>query len=386
MPARPHLRPRQHRPAARILGGTLLLAIAAALVAGVIGGLLRAGVAVPLPDGSGWPGQAVLAHAFLIMVAFMGTVIGLERAVAVGVRWAFAAPAAAALAGVLMLAGWPALARGLALLAAFGFIAVNVAVVARQPAPHTALLLTGAAAWLVGNVLHALGAHAAAVVPWWFAFLVLTIAAERLEMTRLMRRRRGSAAALNGCLGLLLAGAAAFALAPTWGGLLYGTALTGLAIWLVAFDIARRTVASHGLSRYMAVCLLLGYAWLGVAGAAWIATALGHPARDAALHALGIGFVVSMMFGHAPVILPALARIKLQFGAAFYLPLALLHASLALRLFGAPHEAGLRSLGAAGNAAAIGAFALTVFGAALAWRRAHPASSSSNSDAIPAPH
>lgn len=387
MPARrpSRLRPRQRPPAARLVAATLLLGTVAALVAGVIGGLLRAGLAVPLPQGSAWAGPAVLAHAFLIMGAFMGTVIGLERAVALGARWAYTAPAAAMLAGLCTLGGLSAAAHALALLAALAFVAVNVAVVARQPAPHTTLLLTGATAWLVGNVLQALGAHAAAVVPWWFAFLVLTIAAERLEMTRLMRRRRGSAAMLCGCLGLLLAGAAAFALAPVWGGLLYGTALIGLAVWLLAFDIARRTVASHGLSRYMAVCLLLGYGWLGVAGAAWIATALGLPARDAALHGLGIGFVVGMMFGHAPVILPALARIKLQFGRAFYVPLALLHLSLVVRLAGAPLDAGLRALGAAGNAVALVAFVLTVVGAALAWRRAHPASSPTP-DAIPAPH
>jgi hypothetical protein len=276
-----------------------------------------------------------------------------------------------------MLAGLPAAAAAGAVIASFAFIAVNVTVVARQRAPHTALLLTGAAAWLVGNVLFALGARPAAVVPWWFAFLVLTIAAERLEMTRLMRRRRGAAAALAGGLGLLLAGAAAFALDPVAGGLLYGTALLGLAAWLIVFDVARRTIAAHGLSRYMAVCLLLGYAWLAVAGAAWIATALGHPARDAALHALGLGFVVSMMLGHAPVILPALARIKLQFGGFFYVPLA--------RLAGGAFDFRLLGAGAAGNAVAIVVFAATVAGAAIAWRRAHPPSTRPP-DAIPAPH
>ena len=84
----------------------------------------------------------------------------------------------------------------------------------------------------------------------------------------------------------------------------------------------------------MAVCLLSGYVWLAVAGIAWAATALGWPARDAALHALGLGFLVSMMLGHAPVILPAVAGIKLQFGRFFYVPLALLQISLLLRLGG----------------------------------------------------
>lgn len=376
-----------HRPPVRalILRTLFLLVVASLLVSGVIGGLLRAGVAVPLPIRSVWPGQAVLAHAFLMICAFMGTVIGIERAVAVKARAAFAAPVFSAIAGVSMLAGASAAATWLAVLASLAFIAVNMAVVSRQKAAHTLLLLTGATAWLVGNLLLALGSQAAAVVPWWFSFLVLTIAAERLEMTRLMRRRSGAAPALYVCLGLMLAGSAAFAVSPVWGGWLYGLSLAGLAMWLVIFDIARRTISSLGLSRYMAVCLLLGYAWLAVAGLAWIATSLGYAARDVALHALGLGFIFSMMLGHAPVILPALARVKLLFGGFFYVPLALLHISLALRLFFGPFDFALLGAGALGNAAAIAFFAATMVGSALAWRAKHRASHKTR-HVVSAPH
>ena len=38
-----------------------LMGVAALLVTGIVGGLLRAGVAVPVPGDSIWPGQAVLA-------------------------------------------------------------------------------------------------------------------------------------------------------------------------------------------------------------------------------------------------------------------------------------------------------------------------------------
>lgn len=368
-----------------ILRTLFLLVVASLLVTGVIGGLLRAGVAVPVPSRSAWPGQAVLAHAFLMICAFMGTVIGIERAVAVKARAAFAAPVCSALAGVSMLSGASVAASWLAVLASLAFIAVNVTVVSRQKAAHTLLLLTGATAWLVGNLLLALGSQAAAVVPWWFSFLVLTIAAERLEMTRLMRRRSGAAPALYVCLGLMLAGSTAFAVSPVWGGWLYGLSLAGLALWLVIFDIARRTISSQGLSRYMAVCLLLGYAWLAVAGLAWIATSLGYAARDVALHALGLGFIFSMMLGHAPVILPALARVKLLFGGFFYVPLALLHTSLVLRLFFGPFDFALLSAGALGNAAAIAFFAATMVGSALAWRAKHPASHKSR-HVVSAPH
>jgi len=158
---------------------------------------------------------------------------------------------------------------------------------------------------------------------------------------------------------------------PVAGAFVFGGALCALAAWLVCFDIARRTIASNGLSRYMAVCLLAGYAWLGIAGAAWMAAAAGHPLRDLALHALGVGFVFSMMLAHAPVILPALTRVKVQFGRHFYVPLALLHASLAIRALASLELEFLR-VGAWGHAAAIAAFLLTLLASALAWRSRHP--------------
>jgi hypothetical protein len=53
---------------------------------------------------------------------------------------------------------------------------------------------------------------------------------------------------------------------------------------------------------------------------------------DAGLHAVFIGFVISMIFGHAPIILPAILGVPINFHRGSYLPLALLHLSLGLRL------------------------------------------------------
>jgi hypothetical protein len=223
------------------------------------------------------------------------------------------------------------------------------------------LLLVAAIAWAVGSGLHAGQPGSAAALPWWFAFLILTIAAERLEMTRLTRRHPAALPAFVAIVVTLLVGAA-------MSGLLFGAALVALAAWLFAVDIARHTVRTSGLPRYMAVCLLSGYAWLAIGGVAWIAWQLGLPARDAALHALGLGFVFSMVMGHAPVILPALARVKLRFGPWFYLPLAALHGTLAWRLGAGWADAAARSQGALGNALAIALFLLIVLGAIAAWR------------------
>jgi len=347
------------RPGRRSTGRWLLLpalAVPVALVAGIAGGLLRAGVALPAIGGD-WLGPAALAHAFLMICVVLGTVIAIERAVAVGHPLAFVGPSLSAGAGIAQLAGAGRFAAWLALAASLAFVAVNVVIMRRQRAAHTALLLLGAVCWAVGCLGYATGAPVNEV-PCWFTFLVLTIAAERLEMTRLMRRRPGTSAALAAILVALLLGAMG-------SNVLFGLALAALAVWLLLFDIARRTVRTHGLSRYMAVCLLLGYGWLLVAGLAWAGASRGWPLRDAALHGLGLGFVIGMVFGHAPVILPAIARIKLKFGPAWYLPLALLHASLAGRLFGGP---GLLAAGAVGNALAIAGFAVTVVGAALAFQ------------------
>ena len=126
--------------------------------------------------------------------------------------------------------------------------------------------------------------------------------------------------------------------AATWlpdaGLRLGGVGLLALAAWLARYDIARRTVRIPGVTRFIALCLLAGYAWLAVGGAAWLAFGAAAPAlaRDAMLHALFLGFVISMVYGHAPVILPAVLRIPLPYRPSFYVHLALLQAGLVVRV------------------------------------------------------
>ncbi len=99
---------------------------------------------------------------------------------------------------------------------------------------------------------------------------------------------------------------------------------------------AEVSVRATGLTRYMALALLGGYAWLAVAGVLWIvAGQMGEPASyGAMLHALFLGFVISMVLAHAPVILPAVLGVRLPYHPVLYAPLVLLHGSLVLRLVG----------------------------------------------------
>lgn len=353
------------------LGARLLMALAvAALLAAVAGGLLRAGVLAPGLVARPMLANALISHAALMICAFFGTVIGVERAVALHRPWAFLAPLLAGLGGIAALAGAVTAANWAFAGAAAAFVAVNIRVVLLQRADHTVLLLMAAISWLGGALVQLLDAGSPASIAWWFGFLVITIAAERLELTRMMPRRAGSRAMLVACNLGLLAGAALALVAARAGGVLYGLALASLAAWGLRYDIARRTIRTRGLSRYMAACLLAGYAWLGLGGLAWAADAAGLASvRDAALHSVGLGFVFDMVMAHALVILPAVAKVRLAYHPFFYLALGLMQVSLALRVAGLPLRDVLYRGGALGNALAIAVFVLCVLTAGILARR-----------------
>jgi len=74
-----------------------------ALLTGMWAGLLRRGWNVPIPRPT-----LVLAHGPFMISGFLGTLIGFERAVALGRQWAFAAPLCSALGAVALFTGAPA--------------------------------------------------------------------------------------------------------------------------------------------------------------------------------------------------------------------------------------------------------------------------------------
>jgi len=173
-------------------------------------------------------------------------------------------------------------------------------------------------------------------VVWWRAgYLVLTIAGERLELARLTRFPRNAMIAFFALLAVYSAGLLGLSFTPLadLGTRIVGAGCLLLAAWLLRFDLARKTVRQTGLTRFIAVNLLLGYGWLIVSGILTLVAgqrATG-PLYDAMLHTLFVGFVFGMIFGHAPVIFPAVLGRPLSYGAHFYGHVILLHASLALR-------------------------------------------------------
>lgn len=344
----------------------LLMLGFAALASGVMAGLARLGWSVP-------PSMAQLAllHGPLMVSGFLGTVIGLERAVAMGRRWAYAGPLATGLGSAAILSGFPPVFGAAAItLGSAVLLAGTARLMLRQRELFMVTMTLGAFSWLAGNVLWLAGIPVQGVVALWINFLVLTIAGERLELSRFLPPSPGAKRVFAAILAVLLAGG--FTTATGIGVMLYAAGLVGLALWLLRQDIARRTVRAQGLTRFIAVCLLSGYAWLAVGGVTLLAAgSLGGGTYDAVLHAILVGFVFSMVFGHAPVIFPAVVRVRMPYHWTFYLPLLVLHASLLVRLAGdGLGQPGLRSLGGLLNAVALVLFILGTLGSVIRGARA----------------
>jgi hypothetical protein len=318
---------RERRPAWWRL--PLLIFAFVALFVGIGAGLARVGWPVP-----GVAARAAALHGPLMVCGFFGVVISLERAVAIGQPWAYAAPLLAGLGTAAALHGAVALTPWLSLAASALLLAASLHVLWRQREGFVVVIALAAACWCVGTAVWAFGAPVHQALGWWLAFLILTIAGERLELSRFMPPSKGAVRAFAAIVALLLL--ALLAWPQAWAPRLFGLALVLLAAWLLRHDIARRTVRQQGLTRFIAVCLLSGYFWLAVGGAVIGAAGLapGNTAYDAALHALLLGFVFAMVFGHAPIIFPAVLRVAVPYHPGFYAPLVLLHAALALRLAG----------------------------------------------------
>jgi hypothetical protein len=305
----------------------------AGLLTAVWGGLARLPMA---PTAS--PPVWFVFHGPLMVCGFLGTVISLERAVGLPGKWAYGAPLLTAAGTLHLVTGGP-LGPGLAMLTAGSaiFAAVAARVLGLRRELFTVTMGLGAVAWLAANLLWLAGWPVPRLVPWWMAFLLLTIAGERLDLSRFQKPSSLATPSFLAALGLLAAGLLAGLPWPETGQRLLGAAFVAFALWHGRFDLARRTLGQPGLPRFMSLCLLAGFVWLAVAGALLLARVPLLPGAnyDAALHAFFLGYVFSMIFAHAPVIFPAVVGRPVAYHPRFYLHAGLLQVSLAARVVAA---------------------------------------------------
>ena len=306
-----------------------------------------------------------------MVYGFLGTAICLERAVAINSRWAYLSPATSALAGIaaIVISQSPAVANFIATLPLPAYLSrilpgyqsqrmlpavlwtismITLVMIYRhvwkeRQASYAVLIqLIGACVGLCGILLWMRGLEVALIMPWWLFFLVLTIIGERLELARLAFSETTEKRILV-WVGALLISLALTLIVPLVAYPLLGISLAALAIDMGYHDVARKTINIPGIPRLSAVAMLAGYGWALLPAALWITappTFSGY-GYDAIVHALTVGFAVSMVIAHAPVIIPSVIRREVPYHLSMWVPLVLFHLSLLIRFLSGAREAAL---------------------------------------------
>jgi hypothetical protein len=274
-----------------------------ALVGGVLGGLARVG----LPMAPAWVTDH---HGLLMTGGFLGTLIILERTVAQKSVWWRMFPLLSALGTVLLALGFQCAAITALFLGGSGLLAVYILEIWHHAAWSWYAMTAGALCWMAGNLCLLLTGLVPSATVWWMGFILLTIVGERLELTRYLPVTQRAKAVLMGFLAMAVAGMAA----PfhTIGAPVMGTAVLFVSLWLLKYDMARNAAHKAGIHRYIGVGLLAGYGWLATCGLIMVMAPGFSWAYDLTLHTFFLGFAFSMIWAHAPIILPGVLRLTHQ--------------------------------------------------------------------------
>lgn len=296
------------------------------LLTAIWAGWLRLGWSLPVSVASA-------QHGALMTCSFLASLIILERAVTFKHKSMLLLPTINALSVLFFILQQPVIVQWCLLTGSLGFVGMCSYFIYKYRELYYTVFLAGAVCLFAGTVILYLTNSYPHVVPWWIAFLLFTIVAERLELSRFLVlnrwKRNGLLAALAFTLVSLLLPATA------QGSYWFAASLVAVAAWLLKYDMAWRSVKVPGQHRYAAVLLITGYVWLLITAAFFFTASLFSFSYDAALHSFFIGFVFSMIFSHAPIILPAILKKPIKvYQPVLYVWFYLLQTSLILRMVG----------------------------------------------------
>ncbi|MFC4871448.1 hypothetical protein [Negadavirga shengliensis] len=274
-----------------------------ALITGISGGWIRLGfMGMPLPGTAG-------SHGLLMVGGFLGTLISLERSMVMKNKVWLTVPLMSGVSVPFVIGGWSTVGISMVLLASMGLVAIMYFQTLRHQLPQDYVMALGAVTWMLGNFTYMYTGFMAMATGWWMAFLLFTILGERLELSKFLPTPQWAKKTLFWLIGFFFMGL----LIPFhgWGSSILGTTLILMALWLLHYDMARIASRKADQFKYIGVGLRTGYIWLALNGA--VLVLMEHHAfyYDLYLHTFFLGFVFSMIWAHAPVILPMVLHLKL---------------------------------------------------------------------------
>ena len=303
----------------------LLFLIPIVLVLALWSAVGRVGWQMPIP-------VVAAKHGYLMASGLLGSLISIERTFILKQKWWLIIPVLNVCSVVSLLLGYNQTGFSLQVMAATLLSALYLRQWFHYKLVFLLGLLFGSLAWVISGVVLLNGGSFAAASIWYILFLLYTITAERLELTKFIPTPAWAQQAILLLFILLfLAQLVPFHLGSSH---FSGILMAAVGLWLVQFDIVRINLRKKGFFLYTGSTLFGGYLWLMLSGVLMALPLRSFYHYDAVLHSFFIGFVFSKLFAHAPIIFPALLKITARpFSNFFYAPVALTHVLLLLRLF-----------------------------------------------------
>lgn len=276
-----------------------------ALVTGMVGGWIRIGYTEIAISGS------AANHGILMVGGFLGTLISLERAMVMRHKVWLVVPLISGLSiPVLLLLGWPTFGMAMMLSASLGLMGIMYLQSLRHPALYQYVMSVGALSWMLGNFSLLYTGFVPGAVPWWIGFVLFTIVGERLELSKFLPTPVIAKKALVWLLAAFFIGL--WLPFHDYGNWLMGAAIIFMSFWLLHFDIAKVAAQKSKQFKYIGIGLRVGYFWLTLHGIILTFMTAHSFHYDLYIHTFFLGFTFSMIWAHAPIILPMILNIKIN--------------------------------------------------------------------------
>ncbi|MGB9697569.1 MAG: hypothetical protein ACP5P3_09975 [Ignavibacteria bacterium] len=296
------------------------------LLVGIYSGWLRTGLQFYYIPG-------LAEHGAIMVGSFLTTVIILERIITFRKKIILLLPLINAFSLIFFLVNQYKIGYILLIIGALGLTIIMIYFTFKFKELHNYLLSIGALCLLVGNLfLLLLGKYPPATI-WWIAFFLFTIVAERLELTRYLPVTKVQKNFLTIFLLIFIVGM--FIKFHLYGKYISSLSLVLTAGWLLKFDIATKNIRKDGIFKYTGILLFTSYVWLIVTAGIFLIESNSMLVYEAGLHSFFLGFVFSMIFAHAPIILPGIIGKNAKvFKPILYLWFYILQGSLLVRIVG----------------------------------------------------
>lgn len=296
------------------------------LLTGLYSGLSRIGWTIPsLP---------ITAHHGAIMVSgFLGTLIAFEKVIPLKKKILYLIPILNAVSIAFFFTGHPAVSIYIMVVSSTSLAFVFIYYFVKHRSIIYFMMVIGAFCWVIGNALLLSRLFYPLAFPWWAAFAVFIIGAERLELMKFLpvsdfSKKLFIVLLFSFIVGILLPFHGA-------GSVICGMALIGVSSWLLRNDIIGINFRKTGLPKFVATSLLCGYVSLMLSGVFYISLSDQWLTYDAIVHSFFLGFAFSMIFAHGPIILPGVLGISATpFSKVLYVWLITLHTSWLVRVYG----------------------------------------------------